>query len=392
MVLRMAQAAGSASVIAIGAGTIGDISMPFERAGYMGYFGTGAYAGPAIGPFLGGILNEYLGWRAIFWFLVIFAGVYTLILLIFLPETMRKKVGNGSHQSKKKWQLPLAYSFGFLKFPPPEGLPPKKHTEYLNPVNSLAIIAEKDIFLVLLFNAVIYTAYYAVTSSTTELFTSIYHLNSLQVGLCFIANGVGAMIGSILRGKLMNADYRAERAKWEAQRQPALAEEHHGAEAAAPRGNNSKPSYDDNDLSTFPIERARMRSLPYTFLALIGALIAYGWFLQYGIHLAAPVICQFLIGAASTTVFGITSTMMVDMYPQNPASATAVINLMRCLMGAGGVALIDRILTSLHGPGWTFTMIALLCLAMAPIPMLEWRYGMKWRLQRAARLEKAQKA
>lgn len=41
VVLRCVQAAGSASVIAIGAGTIGDVSIPSERAGFVGVFGLG---------------------------------------------------------------------------------------------------------------------------------------------------------------------------------------------------------------------------------------------------------------------------------------------------------------------------------------------------------------
>lgn len=40
--LRCIQAAGSASVIAIGAGSIGDIAPPSERGGYMSFFSLGA--------------------------------------------------------------------------------------------------------------------------------------------------------------------------------------------------------------------------------------------------------------------------------------------------------------------------------------------------------------
>ena len=45
VVLRCVQAAGSASVIAIGAGTMGDVSVPSERAGFVGVFGLGTMVG-----------------------------------------------------------------------------------------------------------------------------------------------------------------------------------------------------------------------------------------------------------------------------------------------------------------------------------------------------------
>ncbi|KAF2140696.1 uncharacterized protein K452DRAFT_327498 [Aplosporella prunicola CBS 121167] len=373
LVLRMLQAAGSASVVSIGSGTISDISTPAERAGYQGFFSVGLYAGPAIGPFLGGVLTGSLGWRSIFWFLVIAGGVYTLVLIFFLPETMRKQVGNGSHQPTEWWKLPLMYTLHLSKKPEPEGPKPSPPKAWANPLRSLLILKEKDVSVILLFNAVIYTSYYTVTSSTTQLFSSHYGLGSLQIGLCFLANGIGAMSGSVVRGKLMDRTYRIRRAEWKEKR--ALE-----SDVTAPE------QYDDNDLSTFNVEHARMSSLPAWYLVNVGTVIAYGWFVQYRIHLAAPIVMQFFIGMSSTTIFGITNTLILDMFPGSAASAIATNNLTRCLLGAGGVALIDRILTSLNGPGWTFTMIAFICLAMFPLPLAEWTWGFQWRTERTRKL------
>jgi Major Facilitator Superfamily len=137
MFLRCLQASGSASVIAIGenltdlvshqilqtqtqeschpgAGTIGDISVPAERAFYFGLFNIGALSGPALGPVLGGLLTKGFGWRSIFWFLLIVGGLGLAIIALLLPEyvmflfylpaahtlhlprTLRRLVGNGS--------------------------------------------------------------------------------------------------------------------------------------------------------------------------------------------------------------------------------------------------------------------------------------------------------
>ncbi|KAJ7090812.1 major facilitator superfamily domain-containing protein [Mycena belliarum] len=94
--LRCFQAAGSASTIAIGAGVIGDISTRAERGGFFGVYSIGPMFGPAIGPVLGGVLADKLGWRAIFWFLCIASAICMLVMILFLPETLRTIVGNGS--------------------------------------------------------------------------------------------------------------------------------------------------------------------------------------------------------------------------------------------------------------------------------------------------------
>ena len=66
----------------------------------MGIFQAGLLAPLAIGPVLGGIFAETLGWRSIFWFLTIYAAVFLLFLVILLPETLRSLVGNGSIPAK----------------------------------------------------------------------------------------------------------------------------------------------------------------------------------------------------------------------------------------------------------------------------------------------------
>jgi MFS family permease len=53
-------------------------------------------AAPSFGPVIAGVLTEKLGWRWIFWFLVIFTATYLVVVALLLPETQRKLVGNGS--------------------------------------------------------------------------------------------------------------------------------------------------------------------------------------------------------------------------------------------------------------------------------------------------------
>ena len=63
--MRMLSGGASASVQAVGAGTIADVWEVRERGRAMGFF----YLGPLCGP-----LSQELGWRSTMWLLVIYGG------------------------------------------------------------------------------------------------------------------------------------------------------------------------------------------------------------------------------------------------------------------------------------------------------------------------------
>jgi len=136
VILRCLQSTGSASTIAIGAGVIGDITRREERGGYMGVYQAGVLCGITIGPTVGGIFSQTLGWRAIFWFLAIYSGVFLMFLVLLLPETLRSLVGNGSLPTKGlstsllsviiRRQRRRAETIGPLESPSPAQTPVKK--------------------------------------------------------------------------------------------------------------------------------------------------------------------------------------------------------------------------------------------------------------------------
>ncbi|ODO06339.1 hypothetical protein L198_01571 [Cryptococcus wingfieldii CBS 7118] len=107
LVLRALQLTGGSAVIAIGYGCVADVAEPRERGTYAALFQSGALLGPALGPLIGGILTQTLGWRSIFWFLVIATGVILVPLTLILPETLRSLVGNGSIPPPKLNSSPM---------------------------------------------------------------------------------------------------------------------------------------------------------------------------------------------------------------------------------------------------------------------------------------------
>ena len=90
IVLRVLQGGSSASVQAVGAGTIADLFAPRERGTAMGWYYLGPLMGPFLAPILGGAVSQAWGWRATQWLLLIFAGCNLLSMAFLLPETLRK--------------------------------------------------------------------------------------------------------------------------------------------------------------------------------------------------------------------------------------------------------------------------------------------------------------
>ncbi|KXG50208.1 Major facilitator superfamily domain, general substrate transporter [Penicillium griseofulvum] len=369
MVFRGLQAAGSAATISIGAGVIGDITTSAERGSLIGIFGGVRMLGQGVGPVFGGILSQYLGFRSIFWFLAIASGISLFSIMFFLPETLRSIAGNGT-VPLKGIHKPIIYAICGQKDAQEDATPSGKkvNVTFKTVLSPLTFLAEKDVFITLLFGSMVYTVWSMVTSSTSALFEKTYGLNSLEVGLTFLGNGFGCMTGSYTIGYLM--DFNHKRTEREYCQQHNLPND---------TRINSKSHPD------FPIEYARMRNTWWITAIFIVCVAVYGVSLRT--HLAVPIILQFIIAYGSTAIFTINSALVIDLYPGASASATAVNNLMRCLIGAAGVAAVQPIIDALTAE-FAFVMLAGITIAMIPLLIVEMKWGYGWRLERQERLRK----
>lgn len=332
--------------------------------------------GQAIGPIIGGVLNNQWGFRSIFWFLVVTSSFVLVALLIFLPETHRKIAGNGTIPVSG-FQKPLIY---YVK--PPSAwfesgetirAVPRPPMMFRNAFSPLAYIFEKDIAALLAWGAVAYTAWSMVMSSTT---TMLLHgfplLTQWQIGLCFLPNGLGCIISSLSTGWVLDQSYNRVLERYKVE---------HGI-----------PSDEDiHHRRDFPYVQARLRLMPIFSLVLMISLALYGPSFefndlkkQFGPNLAAPLILQFLIAFSATAIFNINSTVLIDCFPERPASATALNNLCRCLLGAGGVSVIQPLIDALKAMK-AFFAVSGLVLLFTPLIWVEWKWGERWRQEREDR-------
>ncbi|KAL2866079.1 MFS transporter [Aspergillus lucknowensis] len=359
-VLRCMQSAGSSTTIALSSGVVADIAIAAERGSYMGFVVAGSLMGPALGPVIGGLLSQYLGWRSIFWFLTIFGCAFLVPFALFFPETARAIVGDGSIPPPR-WNLPLIQWIDSWKAPPQETIRRPK-LGFPNPIKTLSIIFQKDVSILLVANAILFAGFYDVSASIPSIYNDLYNLNDLEIGLCYIPFGLGATVASIVTGKFLDRNYRR----------------------LARLSNIPPEETRARNLQGFPIEKARLQiALP---LLVLGSctVIAFGWVLHFGVHLAAPTTILFVMGLTLTGSFNTVSTLLIDFYPMYAASATASNNFVRCLLGAGATALVDPMLEAM-GRGWCYTFVALVMMATAPLLWVVMQYGPRWREERQKR-------
>lgn len=109
ILLRAIQGVSSAMIFGTSLAIITSVFPPGERGRAMGINITAVYVGLSSGPFLGGLLTRWLGWRSIFIVLVP-VGIISLVLI----ASRMKGEWAGSREGRFDWRGSLLYGFSLL--------------------------------------------------------------------------------------------------------------------------------------------------------------------------------------------------------------------------------------------------------------------------------------
>lgn len=375
--LRMLQSAGSSGTVALANGVVSDLVTSSERGQYVAWASLGSILGPSLSPVIGGLLSQYLDYHWIFWFLLILSVVFYIPFFLFMPETCRKIVGDGSvpppwtswnladqirHRRRTKSNIPVdEEKVAELRKNYKLSIP--------NPISSLRVLSDLEAALILIAQGLGLACYYAIITGASSAFSSVYGFDELQVGLVFLSIGGGSIISAFTTGKLIDWNYKR-----------------HAKRLGFPITKNRL-----TDISDFPVEKARMQiALPFQLLG--GAcVIGYGFMMSHHVNIAGPVIMLFLFGYLFIAASQALNVLIVDIYPTRAAAASAANNVSRCLLGAAASAAIVP-MTEAMGNGLAYLTLVLIFYVGCIGPLLSMRYGIKWRKDLKAKTERREQA
>ena len=89
---RVLQSLGGCGSLVIGRAMVRDVSTSTDAARKLAVLTVAMTLTPALAPALGGIVNAWLGWRAIFAVLAVIVGVLLALVVFTLPETNRHPI------------------------------------------------------------------------------------------------------------------------------------------------------------------------------------------------------------------------------------------------------------------------------------------------------------
>lgn len=277
IVFRIFTGGASASVQAVGAGTIADIWESHERGRAMSMFYLGPLLAPLIAPIVGGALAQAFGWKATMWFLAIYGFVILAMLIFFLPETL----------AQKKVEAPV-------EEPAPESIRRMTTTEsakvqtrklaasakrvFIDPLKVLLFLRFPPVFITVFTAAIAFGALFISNISIQQKFSQPpYNYSEIIVGLLYLPAGLGYFIASLFGGRWIDKIMARQAIK--------------------------ANRYDENGkLIYLPEDRFRENMWLANTMYPIGLLI-YGWTLNYGVIFIVPAIGSFIFGASSMLVF-----------------------------------------------------------------------------------------
>ncbi|KAM0454677.1 hypothetical protein ACHAPV_005572 [Trichoderma viride] len=327
-VFRALSAFEGTAFILLGAACLGDIYRPTERATALGWFMSGTLIGPALGPFIGGILVTYATWRSIFWLQTALAGTGVLGVYFLVPETIHhKQIEDLEGQSRKQKIIAVL--------------------RMTNPIRVIRLFRYGNQVLVALASSALVWNMYSLLTPIRYVLNPRFHLESpILSGLFYLAPGSGYLLGTFMGGRWADRTVK----KWIKKR------------------------------NGVRIPEDRLRSaLPFMGILMPSCVLVYGWAVDKAVGgIPVPVIMLFLQGVGQLFAFPSLNTYCLDVMPGRGAEVTAANYFVRYLAGCVGTAVVLPAIDGI-GVGWFETLSTGLMVLSTLGVMATIRWGKEWR-------------
>ncbi|KAL3473870.1 major facilitator superfamily domain-containing protein [Aspergillus californicus] len=320
IVFRFFGGVGGCGCITLGAGVIADLFPVHQRGLATSIWSMGPLLGPVVGPITGGFVGQSLGWRWVFWLLLIAGGVLSFGIECFNQETyapvlIRRKTAKLAKELGRS-DLRSAYD--------PEGHDISLgRTLKLGMKRPLLLLFKSPIVLFLAtYMSLVYGLLYLFFTTIPTVFETQYGFSSGLAGLAYLGIGCGFFSGIIITATT----------------------------------------------------KMRLPALIFWACILPISFFWYGWSADKHVHWIVPIIGMVPFGVGSIGIYMPIQIYTIDCYPAYAASANAALTALRSLVGAllplAGPSMFDAL-----GLGWGNSLLGFLALAFVPVALLLTRYG-----------------
>jgi multidrug resistance protein len=267
IVMRMLSGGASASVQAVGAGTIADLWEPRERGRAMGIFYLGPLCGPLFAPIVGGLLAERWGWRSTMWFLAAYGALTVIFIFFALPETLvvRKPVLPDVADND---MTPVSRPVSRVSSRQVVGVTTRwlkmLKIVFIDPLKIVLYLQYIPVLLSVYYASIAFGSLYVLNVSVEDTFGKPpYNFSTIIIGLLYIPNSMGYVVASLFGGRWMDSIMQRE------------------AKKANRYDEKGRPIYRPEDRMR---ENAWLGAFLYP-----AALIWYGWSVDKGVFWLVPV-------------------------------------------------------------------------------------------------------
>ncbi|KAG8921875.1 hypothetical protein FRC01_014798, partial [Tulasnella sp. 417] len=309
----------TASPLTTSCGIIAHIWDADVRGKALAPFTLAPFAGPAIGPIVGGYIDVGgASWRWLFWVLALFASAYFFLILFTVPETYAPVI-HSRKAARKRQETGDERYFSKLEA---QDVHWKQRMENILGRPFKVLFIEPMLIAITLYMSFVYGCIYLLFEAYPIVFT---------IGV----------LGVIIYLIYFNPSYEAQIPKYA--------------------------------LRMVPPEQ---RLLPafYGGPLLMISVLWFGWTSYSNISLWAPLMSGLFMGLSVVFIFLALFNYIIDAYLMVAASALASSTVIRSAFGAG-FPLSSTQMDEKLNPKWASTLLAGIALLLLPIPFVLYRYG-----------------
>ncbi|SPO22102.1 related to multidrug resistance protein [Ustilago trichophora] len=327
-------------------GTISDIWLPRVRLWPMFTYSLSAFMGPTLGPLVGGFIAgsnvESERWRWIYWMLCLLSVVSMVLVIIIQKESYapvllkRKAVQLRAETGRNDFLAPGE------KLGADGAVAPVSWSEILRvyvgrPFHML--FTEAPLMYATLWTSFCYAVIFMFFEAYPVVFSGTYGFNAGEVGLAFLAIGLGIALSAHIVGWFNKRSLAAR-------------------EAAGGK----------------PVPESRLPQVAFSAPLFAVGFFWFGWTARASIHYMVPILAGLPIGISLMLAFNSLATYAAECYHIYTASALAAMAFSRCLF-AVFVPLFGRQMFEGMGTGWASSLLGFVSIASIPVPFVFLKYG-----------------